>query len=98
MNRYYTVRVNQAHKTWIARESVLTDVPIYLIFENTLYPYYKENFTDPRIQRISFSGEETTSLMLSMDFKKILGLEAVEKNTSVTAIVDAVFKNYLDNH
>ena len=98
MNRYYTVRVNQAHKTWIARESVLTDVPIYSIFENTLYPFYKKSFTEPSIQRISFTGEETTSLMLSAEFKKILGLEAVEKNTSITSIVDTVFKLYLDNH
>ena len=98
MNRSYTVRVKQHYKKWIAKESVLTDVPIYSIFENTLYPFYKKSFTEPSIQRISFTGFETSSLILSAEFKKILGLEAVEKNTSITSIVDTVFKLYLNNH
>lgn len=97
MGGSYMIKVQAKHKKWIATESVKNNMPIYQIFEQVLYPYYQANFKEPCIKKISLS-EKTSLLSLSYDFRETLKLEAIDKETNIISLVNAVFEFYLSCH
>jgi len=95
----YIVDIQIKYKDWISKYSIFSNKPIYSIFENILFPFYKENFNQPNIPKVSFKDIETSRLVLSAEFKQTLKLEAYEKGrTTIITLVDTVFQFYLDNH
>lgn len=97
MGATYVVKIQNKYKNWISLQSAKSDTPIYKVFEQTLYPYYQNYFTEPSIKKVSLL-EDTTFITLSVNFKKTLKLEALCKNTNIVSLVNAVFEFYLAAH
>ena len=93
----YMIKIDEHYKIWIAKKSVIDSIPIYTVFQETLYPYFLKNSKEKSIKKIVLTNK-TKPLALSRDFGKTLRLEAIERNTNVVSLVNAVFQFYLENN
>ena len=99
MAQSYIVDIRNEYKDWISKESIMTDKPMYLVFESILLPYYNENYGNESIPKVSFKQTEISRLVLSAKFKQILKLEAHKKGRiTIISLVDTIFRFYLENH
>lgn len=97
MGSKYIIKIQKKYKNWIAILSVEQEKPIYKIFEQDLYPFYKANFTEIIIPKVTFTND-STFLALPNEFKKILNLEAIDKDTNIVSLVNTVFEFYISNN
>lgn len=100
----YKVIIRPEHKQWIALKSIEDNIPIYIIFQEILFPYYINNYTDETkltniIPPISFDkNEDTEWLLLESSFAKSVRKEAIRNRITVISMIDFIFSFYLHNH